>query len=64
MTSINLLTHLCIFYFTDVHRAHLALFYLNGVFYHIAKRLTGVQYVSNTAQSMKLLVPDLRLQSM
>lgn len=28
-----------------VHRAHLALFYLNGVFYHIAKRLTGVQYL-------------------
>ncbi|KAJ7331633.1 peroxisome biogenesis factor 10 [Desmophyllum pertusum] len=28
-----------------VHRAHLALFYLNGIFYHIAKRLTGVQYL-------------------
>ena len=32
---------------TDVHRAHLALFYLNGIFYHIAKRITGIQYVSN-----------------
>ncbi|KAL9969831.1 hypothetical protein ACROYT_G022097 [Oculina patagonica] len=28
-----------------VHRAHLALFYLTGIFYHIAKRLTGVQYL-------------------
>ena len=25
----------------------MALFYLTGVFYHIAKRITGVQYVSN-----------------
>ncbi|XP_015764687.1 PREDICTED: peroxisome biogenesis factor 10-like [Acropora digitifera] len=30
-----------------VHRAHLAFFYLTGIFYHIAKRLTGIQYVSN-----------------
>lgn len=28
-----------------IHRAHLALFYLNGIFYHIAKRLTGIQYL-------------------
>lgn len=28
-----------------VHRAHLALFYLNGIFYHIAKRITGIQYL-------------------
>ncbi|XP_068754091.1 peroxisome biogenesis factor 10-like [Montipora capricornis] len=27
------------------HRAHLALFYLTGVFYHVAKRLTGIQYL-------------------
>lgn len=27
------------------HRAHMALFYLRGVFYHIAKRITGVQYL-------------------
>lgn len=27
------------------HRAHMALFYLTGVFYHIAKRITGVQYL-------------------
>lgn len=27
------------------HRAHMALFYLTGVFYHIAKRLTGIQYL-------------------
>lgn len=30
---------------TDVHRAHLALFYLNGIFYHIAKRITGIRYL-------------------
>ena len=29
-----------------VHRCHLALFYLRGVFYHVAKRLTGIHYVS------------------
>lgn len=28
-----------------VHRAHLALFYLNGIFYHIAKRITGIRYL-------------------
>lgn len=28
-----------------VHRAHLAFFYLTGIFYHIAKRLTGIQYL-------------------
>lgn len=27
------------------HRAHMAIFYLTGVFYHIAKRFTGVQYL-------------------
>lgn len=29
-----------------LQRFHLALFYLRGVFYHIAKRLTNVSYVS------------------
>ncbi|XP_035697669.1 peroxisome biogenesis factor 10-like [Branchiostoma floridae] len=28
-----------------VHRTHLALFYLHGVFYHIAKRTTGIRYL-------------------
>ena len=36
-----------VFIISDTHRAHMALFYLTGVFYHIAKRITGVQYVSN-----------------
>ena len=36
-----------VFIISDTHRAHMALFYLTGVFYHIAKRLTGVQYVRN-----------------
>ena len=29
-----------------IHRLHLAFFYLRGIFYHIAKRVAGVQYVS------------------
>ncbi|KAM9032586.1 peroxisome biogenesis factor 10 isoform X1 [Sarcophilus harrisii] len=28
-----------------LHRLHLAVFYMNGVFYHLAKRLTGVTYL-------------------
>ena len=30
---------------TVVHRCHLALFYMRGAFYHIAKRITGINYV-------------------
>ena len=30
------------------HRLHMAVFYLRGIFYHIAKRISGVQYVSPT----------------
>ena len=30
-----------------LHRVHLAFFYLRGIFYHIAKRFTGIEYVSN-----------------
>lgn len=30
---------------TVIHRTHLAVFYLTGVFYHIAKRITIVQYL-------------------
>ena len=29
-----------------LHRCHLAMFYLRGVFYHIAKRIAGIYYVS------------------
>ena len=29
-----------------IHRCHLALFYLRGIFYHISKRLAGTKYVS------------------
>ncbi|XP_022090297.1 peroxisome biogenesis factor 10-like [Acanthaster planci] len=28
-----------------IQRAHIAVFYLRGVFYHVAKRLTGIQYL-------------------
>ena len=31
---------------TLIHRCHLALFYMRGIFYHIAKRFTGIHYVS------------------
>ncbi|KAJ8314047.1 hypothetical protein KUTeg_008608 [Tegillarca granosa] len=30
---------------TFLYRCHLAIFYLKGIFYHIAKRVTGVQYI-------------------
>jgi peroxin-10 len=30
---------------TIIHRCHLATFYLQGVFYHVAKRLAGTRYV-------------------
>jgi len=30
---------------TVLHRVHLALFYFDGAFYHISKRLTGIRYV-------------------
>lgn len=28
------------------HRLHMAVFYLKGIFYHLAKRLNGIYYVS------------------
>ena len=31
---------------TLLHRCHLAAFYLRGAFYHVAKRVAGVHYVS------------------
>lgn len=33
---------------TILHRVHVALFYINGVFYHLAKRTSGISYVSYT----------------
>ncbi|GFR60704.1 peroxisome biogenesis factor 10-like [Elysia marginata] len=30
---------------TVVHRCHLAMFYIHGIFYHISKRLTGIHYI-------------------
>ncbi|GFO46359.1 peroxisome biogenesis factor 10-like [Plakobranchus ocellatus] len=30
---------------TVLHRCHLAMFYVHGIFYHIAKRLTGIHYI-------------------
>jgi len=32
---------------TIIHRCHLAFFYLRGIFYHLAKRLVGIHYVSS-----------------
>jgi peroxin-10 len=32
-----------------LHRLHVAWFYIHGAFYHLAKRLVGVTYVSNSA---------------
>ena len=32
------------------HRLHMAVFYLQGLFYQIAKRISGVQYVSKVYQ--------------
>ncbi|XP_036602683.1 peroxisome biogenesis factor 10 isoform X1 [Trichosurus vulpecula] len=30
---------------TCLHRLHVAMFYIDGVFYHLAKRLTGIEYL-------------------
>lgn len=38
---------------TIAHRCHLAVFYLNGTYYHIAKRLAGIQYVSKSCKCVK-----------
>ncbi|KAK7110304.1 peroxisome biogenesis factor 10-like [Littorina saxatilis] len=35
---------------TLVHRTHLSLFYIQGIFYHLAKRFTGVHYVRYMAK--------------
>ncbi|KAI0228345.1 Peroxisome biogenesis factor 10 [Lamellibrachia satsuma] len=47
---------------TILQRCHLAAFYLNGLFYHLAKRVTGIYYVmvrkqtgSNTGRNYRLL---------
>lgn len=44
-----------------VHRVHLAFFYLRGIFYHIAKRVAGIQYVS--IRMMELLISLLNSQN-
>lgn len=35
---------------TILHRLHVALFYIRGFYYHLAKRTAGVSYVSNSDQ--------------
>lgn len=40
---------------TILHRCHLAIFYMSGVFYHIAKRFTGINYVSHSFQVWPLI---------
>lgn len=36
--------------FACLHRLHVAWFYIHGAFYHLAKRLAGVTYVSAKAK--------------
>lgn len=33
-----------------LHRFHVAWFYIHGAFYHLAKRLAGIRYVSSNAK--------------
>jgi len=43
--ALEKVTKLCEAIFTFLSQAHLAMFYIHGMFYHIAKRITGLQYV-------------------
>jgi peroxin-10 len=36
--------------FACLHRLHVAWFYIHGTFYHLAKRLAGITYVSSHAK--------------
>ncbi|XP_033761855.1 peroxisome biogenesis factor 10-like [Pecten maximus] len=45
---------------TFLHRLHLAAFYLRGLFYHIAKRASGVQYLK---YDLSRQAPDVKLQN-
>lgn len=40
-TAIPVIKHII----SVVHRSHMAVFYLNGIFYHISKRVAGIKYV-------------------
>ena len=40
---------------TLIHRLHLSLFYIQGIFYHLAKRVTGIHYVSPLQDTTDLL---------
>lgn len=48
---------------TFLHRCHLALFYFQGVFYHIAKRLTSVNYVKYSLNKQRSTSSDILSQS-
>lgn len=37
---------------TLIHRMHLSLFYIQGIFYHLAKRISGIHYVSWALQDI------------
>lgn len=39
---------------TILNRVHVALFYISGAFYHLAKRTSGVSYVSEASNLKKL----------
>ncbi|XP_041366580.1 peroxisome biogenesis factor 10-like [Gigantopelta aegis] len=60
LRSIPVLKHMI----TILHRSHLAVFYLHGAFYHLAKRISGVHYIqymshqrttSNTNRTFQIL---------
>ena len=42
LTAIPIVRHVI----TVMHRCHLAAFYMNGLFYHMAKRIMAIYYVS------------------
>ncbi|XP_065898462.1 peroxisome biogenesis factor 10-like [Dysidea avara] len=43
--ALEKVTKLCETVFTFLSQVHLAVFYIHGVFYHIAKRITGLHYI-------------------
>lgn len=41
---------------TILNRVHVALFYISGAFYHLAKRTSGISYVSKASHLRKLVL--------
>jgi hypothetical protein len=54
---INLLIIIsCSFYFVVFHRLHVTTFYFSSVYYEVAKRISGIQYVRLTLTSYQYLL--------